>query len=180
MKLQDELPLDHRLRTVYRYGAGLCGLILLVFGILGLIDQLSFFDTTGSNIAGLSSNGLLSVLSLIFGAVLIGAAIIGGNVASTIEIVVGGLFILSGFVNLAVLDSSFNYLAFRMPNVLFSFVMGLLVATFGMYGRVSGGLPHDNPYWRQRHPEHARTTSPDRAKTPALTRGGSHSAPRHP
>ncbi|CAM5622918.1 hypothetical protein SCYAM73S_08576 [Streptomyces cyaneofuscatus] len=42
MKLSDELPVDHRLATVYRVGAGLCGVILLVFGILGFTDQLSF------------------------------------------------------------------------------------------------------------------------------------------
>ncbi|MCM2428705.1 DUF4383 domain-containing protein [Streptomyces sp. RKAG337] len=178
MKLKDEMPVDHRLRTVYRVGAGLCGVVLLVFGVLGLVDQLTFLDTTGRMVAGLSSNGLLSVLSLVFGALLIGASVVGGNIASTIEIAVGSIFILSGFVNLALLDSSFNYLAFRIPNVLFSFAMGLLVATFGMYGRVSGSLPHDNPYWQQRHPQVARTT-PDRPVS-ALPGRGSHRAPRIP
>lgn len=38
-----------------------------------------------------------------------------------------------------------------MQNVIFSLVTGLLLMTFGMYGRVSGSLPHDNPYWRARH-----------------------------
>lgn len=33
--------------------------------------------------------------------------------------------------------------------------MGLLILTFAMYGRVSGGLAHDNPYWRRRHPREA-------------------------
>ncbi|NEE31046.1 DUF4383 domain-containing protein, partial [Streptomyces sp. SID7982] len=58
MKLSDELPTDHRLATVYRIGAGLCGAILMVFGSLGFANQLSFFDTDGSQIAGLTSNGL--------------------------------------------------------------------------------------------------------------------------
>ena len=35
------------------------------------------------------------------------------------------------------------------------FVVGLLLMCFGMYGRVSGRLPHDNPYWQARHPERA-------------------------
>jgi hypothetical protein len=30
-----------------------------------------------------------------------------------------------------------------------------MLMAFGMYGRVSGTLPHDNPYWRARHPESA-------------------------
>jgi hypothetical protein len=42
-----------------------------------------------------------------------------------------------------------------LTNVIFSFVMGLLIATFGMYGRVSSKISHDNPYWRRGHPEQA-------------------------
>ncbi|MFG2825465.1 DUF4383 domain-containing protein [Kitasatospora sp. NPDC048365] len=153
MDFRDELPVDHRLANVYRFGAGLCGVVLLVFGCLGLADGLAFFSTTGERVAGLSSNGLLSWISIATAVVLIVGAAIGGNTASTINIVVGTLFVLSGFVNLALLDSGANVLAFRIPNVLFSFVMGLFIATFGMYGRVSAKLPLDNPYWRHRHPE---------------------------
>ncbi|MEU8516410.1 DUF4383 domain-containing protein [Kitasatospora sp. NPDC048722] len=155
MKLHDELPVDHRLSQVYRVGAGLCGAALLVFGCLGFADGLSFFSTSGETVAGLSSNGLLSLVSVVTAVVLVGGAVIGGNTASTINIAVGALFVLSGFVNLALMDSSANILAFRIQNVLFSFVMGLVIATFGMYGRVSGKLPLDNPYWRHRHPRPA-------------------------
>ena len=45
--LNEHLPVDHRLNRVYRFGAGLMGLVLLVFGILGLIHQIGFFDTGG-------------------------------------------------------------------------------------------------------------------------------------
>ena len=81
-----------------------------------------------------------------------GGMLVGGNFASTLNIIFGFLFLLSGFANLAVLDTGVNFLAFRMPNVIFSFVVGLMLLTFGMYGRVGGALPHDNPYWRGRHP----------------------------
>lgn len=155
MKLSDELPVDHRLAAVYRIGAGLCGAILLVFGILGFTNQLGFFDTSGTQVAGLSTNGLLSLISVVVGLVLIAGAVIGGNVASMVNMTVGSLFILSGFVHIFVLDKGANILDFGMSNVIFSFVMGLLILTFGMYGRVTGGLPHDNPYWRSRHPEQA-------------------------
>ncbi|MFF6959483.1 DUF4383 domain-containing protein [Streptomyces sp. NPDC008317] len=177
MKLQDELPHDHHLATVYRFGAAFCGLVLIVFGALGFADALGFFDTHGSKVAGLSTNGALSVISLVVGAALILGGIVGGNFASTLNMTVGALFLLSGFVNLAVLDRSANVLNFRMPNVIFSFVMGLLIITFGMYGRVSSRLPHDNPYWRSRHPEQAdreaAAAAPSAAPRPAL-------APRAP
>ncbi|MDI2125066.1 DUF4383 domain-containing protein [Yinghuangia seranimata] len=159
MKLSDELPADHRLSQVYRFGGGLTGLLLVVFGCLGFADQLAYFDTNGSNIAGLSTNGALSTVSVVTGAVLIAGAVVGGNVASTVNATVGILFIASGFVNLFLLDKDANVLAFRMPNVIFSFLVGLMVLTFGLYGRVSGNLPHDNPYWRARHPEQAAAES---------------------
>lgn len=157
MKLHDHLPIDHRLGTVYRYGAGVCGLALLVFGLLGFLDDLAFFSTTGQHVAGLSSNGLLSLISVVFALMLISGAVLGGNTASTLNMAVGALFLGSGFVNLALLDTKANFLAFHLQNVMFSFALGLMLLTFGMYGRVSGALPHDNPYWRARNPEQADT-----------------------
>ncbi|MFE0099951.1 DUF4383 domain-containing protein [Streptomyces sp. NPDC059009] len=151
--LDEHLPVDHRLSRVYRVGAGLMGLVLLAFGVLGLIDKIGFFDTRGDTVAGLNTNGALSVLSICVGLLLFVGMVIGGNFASTLNMVLGVAFILSGFVNLALLDSSYNFLAFRIQNVLFSFVVGVLLMFFGMYGRVSGGLPHDNPYWKARHPD---------------------------
>jgi hypothetical protein len=153
--IDDHLPLDHRLNQVYRVGAGLIGVALTVFGILGLIDQIGFFTTDGDTVAGLNTNGTLSVISICVGVILFGGMVIGGNVASTLNAFFGVVFVGSGFVNLALLDSGHNFLAFRMQNVLFSFVVGLLLMFFGLYGRVSGGLPHNNPYWRARHPEQA-------------------------
>ena len=151
MKLQDELPMDHRLAQVYRIGAGLGGVFLLVFGILGLLDHPGFLSTSGDRISGLSTNGALSVLSVVMGLVLIGGAVVGGNFASNPNMVVGTLFVLAGFYGLAVLGrEDANILNFRLSNVLFSFIFGLVVLTFGMYGRVSSHLPHDNPYWRER------------------------------
>ncbi|MFE1763129.1 DUF4383 domain-containing protein [Streptomyces angustmyceticus] len=154
-RLDEHLPVDHRLSKVYRIGAGLMGLVLIAFGVLGLTHHIGFFDTGGDTVAGLNTNGSLSILSIVVGAILVAGMVIGGNFASTLNIVFGGLFLLSGFVNLALLQTDANFLAFRLQNVLFSFVVGLMLLVFGMYGRVSGGLSHDNPYWRARHPEEA-------------------------
>ncbi|MFJ9535796.1 DUF4383 domain-containing protein [Streptomyces sp. NPDC101225] len=159
MKLSDELPVDHKLATVYRYGAAFCGLTLLVFGVLGFADELSPFGTDGQRIAGMSTNGVLSLVSVLVGLALIAGAVVGGNVASTLNMVVGVLFLLSGFVHIFILDRGANVLDFGMTNVMFSFVMGLIILTFGMYGRVSSKLSHDNPYWRRRHAREAARES---------------------
>ncbi|MGW6055145.1 DUF4383 domain-containing protein [Streptomyces sp. NPDC055189] len=164
VKLNEHLPVDHRLSTIYRVGAGLMGLVLLAFGILGLIDKIGFFDTGGDTVAGLNTNGALSVLSICVGLLLFVGMVIGGNFASTLNMVLGCAFVLSGFVNLAILDTGLNFLAFRMPNVLFSFVVGILLMIFGMYGRVGSALPHDNPYWKARHPEQTQHAESGRAR----------------
>ncbi|MDW8803374.1 DUF4383 domain-containing protein [Streptomyces scabiei] len=159
MRLRDELPVDHRLARVYRYGAGLCGVILLVFGCLGFADRLTPLDTDGTRVLGMTTNGALSLISVLVGLALIGGATAGGNLASTLNMTLGVLFLLCGFFHLFVLDRPANVLDLGMSNVMFSFAMGLLIAGFGMYGRVSGRLPHDNPYWRRRHPREAARES---------------------
>ncbi|GAA2137235.1 hypothetical protein GCM10009760_17480 [Kitasatospora kazusensis] len=175
MKLQDELPMDHRLASVYRVGAGLCGVFLLVFGILGVLDHPGFLSTHGQSIAGMSTNGALSWLSVVMGVVLIVGAVIGGNVASNLNMIVGVLFVLSGFAGLTLLGrGSANILNFRMSNVLFSFIFGFVVLTFGMYGRVSSHLPHDNPYWQKRHAQREQLPSGPPAMVKIFKPGPSH------
>ena len=151
------LPEDNKLNRVYRAGAGLIGVWLLTFGVLGYFDQLAFFDTEGDRIAGLSTNVVLSTISVVVGGMLIAGAFIGGNVAAQLNFVLGVAFLVSGFVNMCVLRTSWNILNFSMANVIFSFVTGLALLTFGLYGRVSGGLPADNPYYRARHGLDPRT-----------------------
>ncbi|MDX3797877.1 DUF4383 domain-containing protein [Streptomyces sp. AK04-3B] len=153
IRIDDHLPVDHRLNLVYRIGAGLMGLGLIVFGVFGIIDRIGFFDTGGDQVWSLNTNGALSWLSVAVGLLLVAGMVIGGNVASTLNMVFGVLFILSGFLNMALLETDYNFLAFEIQNCMLSFVIGILLMVFGMYGRVGSALPHDNPYWRARHPE---------------------------
>ncbi len=141
--------------NVQRGGAVCVGAFLLVFGLIGVAGGLGFFSTEGERILGLSSNGLLSAISIVVGLVLIGAAFLGPRIASTVMAVLGGLFLLSALANLAVLNTDLNILAFEMRNVLFSIGVGLLLLTLGLYGRVSGNLPPDSPYAHER-PEDPR------------------------
>lgn len=153
MKLDRYLPPEHPLSKIYRVGAAVFGAGLIVFGVLGLANRLQFLYVTGVEIFGLSTNGLLSIISIIVGLILLGAAVWGGVVASTTTATLGVLFFLSGLVNLAVLNTSFNLLGFKLPNVVFSLVAGMLLMFVGFYGRVSGGLPFDNPFVLYRHHE---------------------------
>lgn len=136
----------HRVILVHRIGAVVTAAVLATFGGVGLAGGLAFFSTHGRPVLGLSSNGLLSAVSLATAAVLLAAAVRGGRPASTVAIVIGALFLVSAFVNLAVLGTGVNLLAFRLPNVFFSIGAGLVLLLLGAYGRLSGGLPDDNPY----------------------------------
>ncbi|HEX5497193.1 MAG TPA: DUF4383 domain-containing protein [Mycobacteriales bacterium] len=151
MRLQEELPVDHQLAGVYRFGAGLVGSFLIAFGILGLLHNPDVVGRTGVRVLGLSTDGLLSGVSVLVGLILLAAAWIGGNVASVVNCVFGMLFLLNGVQGLALLRTSLNILAFEVRNVIFSFLVGLALLFFGLYGRVSGGLTEENPYWRARH-----------------------------
>jgi hypothetical protein len=152
-----------RVFAVQRTGAVLVALFLLVFGLLGVAGGLDYFSTDGERILGLSSNGLLSTISVVVAVVLLVAAARSPRTASTVMIVVGILFLLSGLVNLAVLRTSFNILAFEFENVVFSFVVGLLLLVLGAYGRIGGHVPDDSPY---AHPHPMPEVVDERPSTP--------------
>ncbi|NEK60525.1 DUF4383 domain-containing protein [Geodermatophilus sabuli] len=134
--------------VVHRIGAVVVGLVIATFGLLGFAGGLDFFSTEGEQVLGLSSNGLLSAISVATAVVLFTAAARGPRIASTVMIVVGALFLLSALANLAVLRTGLNVLAFELPNVAFSVVAGLVLLLLGTYGRVSGNLPPESPYAR--------------------------------
>ncbi|MBW0100869.1 DUF4383 domain-containing protein [Pseudonocardia sp. KRD291] len=145
-----------RLHRSHRVGAAGFGLVLCAFGVLGFLQRLDWFSTQGEPIAGLSTNGLLSMISVIVGALLIAAALRGPRTASTALVVIGAAFMLSGVANVLVLTTPLNILAFTMNNVIFSLVAGALLLIAGAWGRFTGRLPPDNPYRRERHPNEGR------------------------
>ena len=138
---------------VHRIAACVVAAVIAVFGVLGVVGGLAFFDTDGAPVLGLSTNGALSTVSVVTAIVLVAAAVRGGHTASTVMIVVGVLFVLSAFVNLALIGTPLNLLAFGLTNVFFSIGAGLVLLFAGAYGRVSGKLPRDNPYRMERHPD---------------------------
>jgi hypothetical protein len=150
----------HRVVVVHRVGAVVVAIVIAAFGVLGFVGGLGFFDTRGAAVLGLSSNGLLSTISVVTAVVLVLAAVRGGRFSSTVMIVVGALFIVSAFANLAVMTTPDNFLAFRWPNVVFSIVAGLVLLFLGGYGRLSAGLPADNPYRAEHAPQDADQDDP--------------------
>jgi hypothetical protein len=143
----EERPgLGARVYAVQRTGAVLVALFLLVFALLGFASGQRFLSTQGQPVLGMSSNGLLSTISVVVALVLLAAAAHSARAASTVMIILGPLFLLSAFVNAIVLGTQLNWLAFSISNVIFSLGVGLLMLLLGAYGRISGHLPPDSPY----------------------------------
>ena len=138
--------LGDRVYLVQRTGAVLVALFLLVFALLGFASGQQFLSTPGEPVLGMSSNGLLSTISVVVALVLLAAAARSPRTASTVMLVLGPLFLLSAAVNSIVLGTRLNWLAFSVSNVLFSVLVGLLLLLLGAYGRIGGHLPPDSPY----------------------------------
>jgi hypothetical protein len=174
-----------RVFAVQRRGAVSVGLLLLAFGLCALTRGVPVLSSHGERVLGLSADGLLAGLSVAVAVLLIGAAARGPRVASTVMVVLGALFLLSGVVNLFVLGTRENVLAFDTTNVVFSVVVGLLLLMLGAYGRFSGHLPADSPYahphpWVEEPPELPGT--PEELAAEAAMRGRRdrrRRAPRH-
>ncbi len=138
--------LGDRVYAVQRAGAVLVALFLLVFALLGFASGQEFLSTPGEPVLGMSSNGLLSTLSVVVALVLLAAAAHGPRTASTVMLVLGPLFLLSAGVHAIVIGTRLNWLAFSLSNVIFSVIVGLLLLLLGAYGRIGGHLPPDSPY----------------------------------
>jgi Domain of unknown function (DUF4383) len=160
----DEPRFDPRVFAVQRAGAVIVGLVLLGFGLVGFTRGVPALSSHGEQVLGLSADGVLAGLSVVVAAVLIGAAMRGPRVASTVMLALGALFLLSALVNLAVMGTRANLLAFETSNVIFSVVVGLLLLTLGSYGRFSGHLPANSPY---AHPHPSTFEPSDLPSTPA-------------
>lgn len=148
--MSGRLDTRHPIFWVHRIGAVAVALVLWVFAALGFASGTGFLTTHGARALGMTGNGLLSTISVVVGVILVVSAVLGGPTASTTCSVIGGLFVLSGLLNLIVLNKAANLLAFTFPNVIFSLVVGIVLLFIGLYGRGSGRLPPDNPYRRSR------------------------------
>ena len=129
------LPVNHRLHRTYRICGGVIGAAAIVFGVLGLI-------LSDDKVLGISARPGFAVGSLVTGLVLLGAAIAGGNLAAETNSLVGSLLMVLGLVFLLLMgNDQWNFVDASMTDVMLLFVCGLLLFTFGVYGRVGPAHP---------------------------------------
>lgn len=132
------LPVNHPLRPLYRVLAGLIGVYVLVFGVLGFFrtSGMEFFANKGEWVLGLTANPAFAVLSVITGLLLLAGVVIGRNLDHFMNIIGGSVFLLAGMAMMALLRTDLNFLGFTMTNCVVSFVFGTALLAAGLYGKV--------------------------------------------
>jgi drug/metabolite transporter (DMT)-like permease len=128
------LPVNHPLRRIYQAVAGVLGLLLVVFGVLGLI--------LSGDILRIPASTPFSVLCLAAGAILIGAALAGGDAAAVTNAWLGALLVVVGMVGLLTMHSDgANFLDVSMADVTILFLAGMVLLAAGFYGRTTPVVP---------------------------------------
>ena len=132
------IPVNHRLRPLYRGLAFLAGLYLLVFGIIGVIRTAGdpFFDRGDTVVLGLKTNMAFAVLSIVAGAIVLAATIYGRNVDHFVNMIAGGVFMFVGVFGLTIVRTDINKLNFTVATCVVSSLVGTALLIAGLYGRI--------------------------------------------
>src|SRR5262245_21381515 len=137
------LPVNHRLRPLYRLLAALAGLYVLVFGIIGVTRTAGdpLFDRGDVRVFGLRLNLAFAIVSIIVGIIVLGGALRGRNLDHFVNLVAGTVVLGAGILMLTVLQTPANFLNYEVATCVTSFLIGLVLLTAGLYGRV--GSPQE-------------------------------------
>jgi hypothetical protein len=132
-------PVNHHLRPLYRALAGLAGVYMLVFGIVGFSATSGrplFTQDEAQWALGLRTNAAFAILSIAAGAVVVVANVIGRNIAHHINQLAAVVFVVVGMAMLLLMQTDANIFAFSMTNVVVTFILALVVGTASLYDRV--------------------------------------------
>lgn len=131
-------PVNHPARPVYRAIAGLTGLYLAIFGVLGVLETSGseLFAQEDTRVLGQGTNLGWSLIMTVLGTVILIASGIGRNVDTRVNQIVAYGFLVLGLAELAVLRTDANYLNFTVSTCVVVMSVGLVLLMAGMYGKV--------------------------------------------
>ncbi|GLZ76596.1 hypothetical protein Afil01_14030 [Actinorhabdospora filicis] len=130
------------MRPFWRVLAFFAGAYVLLFGILGFVKSKSDLGLAWTAqdglpwVLGLKANPAFSLLSIVVGALIVIGALIGRNIDRWINLVCGAVFLLASMLMLLFLRTDANILGFGVSTCVVSAILGLVVFTAGLYGRV--------------------------------------------
>jgi hypothetical protein len=130
-------PVNHPLRPLYRTLGFLAGAYLVVFGIVGLIGgDLNFAGLNSGTVFGLGSSILWSIISIIVGAIIVLAAVVGRNVDVAANKYLGWTLIVLGGFGLATSRTDANAFGLTIGTVIVTFGVALMLVLSSLYGKV--------------------------------------------
>lgn len=137
--MASHIPVNHHLRPLYRVLAALTGGFLLVFGAVGLAraGDSGWFAEGDWTALGLPTNRGFAVASLVAGAVVLVAALIGRNVDRTVNLVGGAGFLVAGTAWMPLSHTSMNFFNTSVGTTIVSYIIGMVLLAAGLYGKVS-------------------------------------------
>ena len=132
-------PLNHHLRQTYRLFAGVAGLYLGLVGAIGLALTWGdpFFHRGSDWVLGLRVNPAASWLTLLIGLTVLIAVVLGGEVHHRVSLVLGWGICGFAMVVMALIQTDANVFNVSMVNVVVLSLLGLVIITAGLYGKVS-------------------------------------------
>jgi hypothetical protein len=132
-------PVNHPLRPIYRALGALTGLYLIVFGVVGIIVTADdgLFGSAGDKVLGQRANLFWSIISLLIGAIVLIATVIGRNSDVEVDKYFGWGLLGVGSYELAVTRTDANFLDFSIVTVIVTYLIGLILITVGLYSKVA-------------------------------------------
>jgi hypothetical protein len=156
-------PVNHPLRPFYRALAAIAGLYLVVFGVLGLVgsDGEKAFGRSELSVLGQRTNLTFAVICLIVGVVVVAGVLIGRNLDVAVNTYLGWTLLALGTLSMLFSHTDLNVLNFSILTCVVSYVVGLVLVTAGLYGKVGSGHPaaaHDQAPEHEQAAEHGERT----------------------
>ena len=133
------IPVNHPMRPLYRALSALSGVYLVLFGIIGLIvtPGNGLFGRPDGRVLGQGANLFWSIVSIILGAIVLFATVVGRNLDVEVEKYLGwGLLVVATY-ELAVNRTDANFLKFTISTVIVTYIVGLVLITSSLYSKVA-------------------------------------------
>ena len=132
-------PVNHPLRPLYRALGALTGAYLVLFGILGAIitADKGLFGKGEDRVLGQETNLFWSIVSVLVGAIVLIAAVLGRNSDTVIDKYFGWGLLVIGSHELAAIRTNANFLNFSVSTVVVTYLLGLVLIMAAYYSKVA-------------------------------------------
>ena len=140
-------PVNHPLRPFYRALGALAGAWLVLFGIVGIIHNADddFFAVHAERVFGQGVNLFGSIVSLITGAIVVVATLLGRNLDTEAYKFLGWGVLAVGSYGLATSRTEANFLGFTIATVVVDYLVGLVLVLAGLYIKFAPPAQADEP-----------------------------------